>query len=266
MREHRAETWLQLQELLFADAWNDELRLFRSSWAYRGCTDAAADLTSGLDRLGDDTGLERQLMRAFRKYAAADAVPHDTAWDWLALGQHHGLPTRLLDWTYSPYVALHFATQNAARADRDGAVWRLDYARAHALLPARLRDALEREGANVFTTELLAEAAPDLADLERCEDGEPFALFVEPPSFDARIVNQYALFSVVSRARHGLDAWAAAHPELISHVVVPAELKWEVRDKLDQANVTERVLFPGLDGLSRWLARYYLPRRDGLNG
>jgi hypothetical protein len=57
-----------------------------------------------------------------------------------------------------------------------------------------------------------------------------------------------------------LNHWSDDHPELVRKIVVPAGLKWEVRDKLDQANVTERVLFPGLDGLSRWLARQYVPR------
>ena len=253
------ESWLELQELLFADAWNEQLGLFRSSFAYRGGPDAGDDLRSGLVRLGGDTALERQLMRAFRKYAMQDAVPHDTAWDWLALGQHHGLPTRLLDWTYSPYVALHFATQSRKRVDRDGVVWCVNYVRAHERLPAELREALRGEGADVFTTELLAKAAPELRDLERY--GDEFVLFVEPPSFDARIVNQYALFSVISPADARLDRWIRDHPDMAMRVVVPAELKWEVRDKLDQANVTERVLFPGLDGLSRWLARYYAPRR-----
>jgi hypothetical protein len=139
--------------------------------------------------------------------------------------------------------------------DRDGTVWCIDYRRAHELLPQPLRAALREEGADVFTTELLASAAPRLGDLEG-----RFVLFVEPPSFDSRIVNQYALFSVVSPAEAQLDDWVDEHPDLALRIVIPAELKWEVRDKLDQANVTERVLFPGLDGLSRWLGRYYTPR------
>ena len=74
-----------------------------------------------------------------------------------------------------------------------------------------------------------------------------------------RILNQFALFSLMSSPSARLDDWLERHPELCRKVRIPAKLKWEIRDKLDQANVNERVLFPGLDGLSRWLARYYTP-------
>lgn len=260
MEEVRASTWAELHELLFAEAWKPSIGRFRSDLAFRGRADARHDLRTSLLRLGGDArALEGHLLRNFRKYASLDAVPADSVWNWLALGQHHGLPTRLLDWTFSPYVALHFATADLDRMDVDGVVWTIDYVRAHERAPSALRRLLEAEGANVFTTEMLEVAADSLRGLGAI-DPEPFVVFVEPPSFDHRIVNQYALFSLLSRAEVSLDAWLSAHPHLARRVIVPAALKWEVRDKLDQANINERVLFPGLDGLCRWLGRHYLPR------
>jgi FRG domain len=260
VEEIRVSTWSELHERLFAESWNDELGLHRSNFAYRGRWDADDDLATTLLKLGGDTRtLERNLLRNFRKYAMAEAVPMDSPWNWLALGQHHGLPTRLLDWTYSPYVALHFATSKRDCFDRDGAVWMIDYVRAHERAPKKLRECLEAEGTNLFTTEMLESVAPDLDDLAALND--EFVLFVEPPSFDERIVNQYALFSLTSRPDRALDSWVREHGELARRIVIPAGLKWEVRDKLDQANVTERVLFPGLDGLTRWLVRYHAPRK-----
>jgi len=261
MEEVRVSSWGELHERLFEGSWNPDLGVHRSDFAFRGRWDAADDLATSLVRLGGDAAtLEGHLLRNFRKYAAGDVVPADSAWNWLALGQHHGLPTRMLDWTYSPYVALHFATTRRDRFDEDGCVWMLDYVRAHELAPGELRRCLRDQGANVFTTEMLGTVAERVQDLGELGDG--FVVFVEPPSFDARIVNQYALFSLMSRADGSLDDWLGEHPELARRIVIPAELKWEVRDKLDQANVTERVLFPGLDGLTRWLARHYAPRLD----
>jgi hypothetical protein len=122
-----------------------------------------------------------------------------------------------------------------------------------------LRDLLRAEGAYAFTGELLSLAArspEDLSDLSP----EPFVAFLEPPSLDDRIVNQAALFSLMSTPDGLMDQWLSDRPEAWRRVVIPAELKWEVRDRLDQINLTERVLFPGLDGLSAWLARYYQER------
>jgi hypothetical protein len=95
-----------------------------------------------------------------------------------------------------------------------------------------------------------------LQDFDRLHEND-FLLFFEPPSIDDRVVNQFALFSVLSNPKLIVDQWLASHKEHVRRIIIPKELKPEVRDKLDQANITERVLFPGLDGLSRWLRRHY---------
>jgi hypothetical protein len=253
-------TWNDLNEHLFADSWKEDLGRFRSSFAFRGMEDQSYNLKTSLMHLGDNYDRnEGHILRNFRKYAQREAVPADSVWNWLALAQHHGLPSRLLDWTYSPFVALHFATENVERYDTDGVVWCVDFYRTNQLLPARLKELLHEEGAEVFTVDMLGRAAKGLVEFEVLADDE-FVVFFEPPSLDARIVNQFALFSLMSRATGVLDRWLASHPELYRRVILPAEFKWEVRDKLDQTNITERVLFPGLDGLSRWLKRHYSSR------
>lgn len=264
--EQKAESWNELTDLLFAGSWRERMGRFRSTCAFRGVPDAAHDLRTTLTRLGARAGdLEGHILRNFRKYAQAQVPfghpggPTDSLWNWLAIAQHHGLPTRLLDWTYSPFVALHFATEGVEWSERDAAVWVVDYARTNAFLPAPLQRVLTDEGAHVFTAEMLGRVAPSLGEFDALAD-ERFVVFFEPPSLDDRIVNQFALFSLLSDARVGLEQWLAAHPEVWRRIVIPASLRWEVRDKLDQANITERVLYPGLDGLCRWLARYYTPR------
>jgi hypothetical protein len=259
VEEIRVSSWGELQDALWADAWQSSLSRFRSDFAFRGRNDAAEQLVTSLQRLGGDVrDLERHLLRNFRRYAPHEAATLDSPWNWLALGQHHGLPTRLLDWTHSPLVALHFVTSDERQYDRDGVVWMIDYVSAQQEAPEPLRAELDEASMNVFTAESLGRVAAGLRELEGL--GGDFVLFLEPPALNERIVNQYALFSLMSQPERRLDEWLAERPGLARRVVVPAELKWEVRDKLDQANVTERVLFPGLDGLSRWLKRYYLPR------
>lgn len=260
MNEIRVNSWSELQDRLFEDSWNEQLSRFRSQFAFRGLSDATYRLETTLTRLGGNFAkLERHLLRNFKKYAHRNGVKPDSVWHWLSVAQHYGLPTRLLDWTYSPFFAMHFATANIEHFDKDGAIWGVNYVKAHELLPEKLRNQLEREGANVFTVEMLSEALKSLDELQGLLQDE-FVMFFEPPSVDERIVNQFALFSVMSDSAVALDEWLQSHGHLFRKIIIPADLKWEIRDKLDQANITERVLFPGLDGLSRWLKRHYSPR------
>lgn len=275
MEDIRVTSWLELLEVLHQNSWNAELRRFRSPYVFRG-QGRAARLTTSLQRLSGETrDLERYLVRAFRKYAQANVQTENVLWYWLALGQHHGVPTRLLDWSYSPLVALHFATAEERDYDKDGVIWMLDMATTNAALPGPLSHLLQHEGSSVFTTDMLATFSPregsqglsfdaDIQWLERMEreSGHPFLMFLEPPSLDQRIVQQSALFSLLSNPVDDLETWLGQYDGAARRVHLPAELKWEVRDRLDQANVTERTLFPDLGGLGQWLRRYYRRRGD----
>ena len=258
-------SWIDIIDELYEGSWNADLQRFRSPYAFRGTTCATHTLASSLLRLArgraDVHRLELALLRNFRKYAHGEVTRPDSIWDWMAIGQHRGLPTRLLDWTYSPLVALHFATNDPATFGTDGVVWCVNFVEANKRLPAPLRRILEQEGSDTFTVEMLG-AFKSLRAFDALKR-TPFVVFMEPPAIDRRILNQLALFSLMSKPDARLDDWLEQHPELCRKVPVPASLKWEIRDKLDQANVNERVLFPGLDGLSQWLARYYLPSTAG---
>ena len=251
--------WRELQELLFLDAHNAELDRIRSPFIYRGLSDFQYALKTSLTRLGGPyTILEKHLLRNFKKYAYNAHPQGTTDWHWLALAQHHGLPTRLMDWTYSPYAALHFATENIHRYDIDGVIWAMNYEKINTYLPERPQSIINRVGSNSFTSEMLLQAYPSLDALDGT-DGE-FVIIFESASLDQRIVNQYALFAMMSTADGVLSNWLASYPELYFRIRIPADMKWEIRDRLDQANINERVLFPGLGGLSKWLKRHYSPK------
>ena len=252
-------SWRELDDAIADPGIGRHEHRVHSTLVFRGLARSTYSHVSSLARLsGEFERLERHLIRNFRKYAHREA-PGPTQWDWLSLAQHHGLPTRLLDWTFSPLVALHFAT--ASWPDEDAVLMAVDCEAAHALLPEALHEELERESALVFTTEMLAACAADLDELNEigstCDD--PFVLFFEPPSLDERIVNQAAVLSAFSDPRYQMEDWLDAHPDLWQSWRIPPEVKAEVRERLDQSNVNERVLMPDLDGLASWLRRYYSP-------
>ncbi len=271
--EVRIEDWAHLQQELFLETPSDYLRRFRSPYAFRGLTDAAFPLSTSLMRLNNcwsvDQNLEdieEKLLASFRMYAYRLKESELSYWYWLSLAQHHGLPTRLLDWTWSPYVALHFATANLGLSgdDKDAVIWCVNVETAHKYLPDKPKKILTEIVKMAFVADVMNDVAKDLEELSALSE-EAFVVFFEPPSIDDRIVNQFALFSIMSTPRDQMDDWLAEKVELCEDdafplyrkIVIPHALKWEIRDKLDNANITERMLFPGLEGLSAWLKRHY---------
>ncbi len=255
-------SWNDLIEELYLNSWQKNIERYRSHYAFRGLSNKDYALETTLIRLGSRYyDLEIHLLRNFIKYAKIEESHNYTIWNWLVIARHHGLPTRLLDWTYSPFVALHFATADIEKYESDGVIWCVDFVKLHESLPNEFRETLIKEGSDVFTVEMLSKISPAFPQRFDKNSKDNFVLFFEPPSIDDRIINQFALHSIASNPKTILNDMLAQKPELYKRIIIPKKLKWEIRDKLDQANINERVMFPGLDGLCKWLERYYSPKR-----
>lgn len=237
----------------------------RDSGVYRGAHDAGLPLLTSLDRLGGTdpphtkAELEAHILRNFIRYSRPHLpTPPVNDWELLVTAQHHGVPTRLLDWTYSPLVAAFFATRpRRGGEETDRAVWRLDWQRVHeafgfpklALLIEDLHELFGREGVPFTPWRLFEWRAQE----------KPFACMLEPPSLDARIVAQAAAFTLCADKYRSFDGFLEEHGlgEALTRFVIPAYEVGRVRDQLDLASVDERRLFPDLDGVAAMMRRYY---------
>jgi hypothetical protein len=162
--------------------------------------------------------MEESILERFRIQALPflEHRPYDE-WEWLALGQHHGLPTRLLDWATNPLVALYFACRDEPQTD--GAVY---------------------FGLVIDTI--------DRAQMPNPFDVQEVRVW-RPPHLSTRIVAQGGLFMVVCDPTEPCETG-------VTHCVhIAAKAKNEVLATLRTFGIHEASLFPGLDGIAREVAR-----------
>ena len=251
-RESRAAGWLEYLKTLET---HESLLRERETYYYRGQADAGWQLIPTFLRClaGTKTQaaaahkIEERLLRHFRSRAhmfLPDALVQENEWSilsWWMLMQHHSCPTRLLDWTMSPYVATYFAVERLS--ERDGAVW---------FFPAEpLARFAEKRGG-------------PLSELEAgtcflCPVNEPAVYPISAEYETPRSVAQQSVFTVGSVATVNHDGMIRSTlfpntDELPAYkIVIPARLKMEFLHRLRQMNISAATLFPGADGLGRSL-------------
>lgn len=258
-------TMEDLFQLISEQEYREDLGRFRNLFIYRGEPDASFVLSTSLRRNCKEKShvLEPPMLLNFTKYAILEEPSIEASiWNQMILGQHHGLPTRLLDWSFSPLMAVHFAVTENDLEDmdkHDSVVWCIDIHELHDSLPEKYRAIIKKYNTTVFSVDMLTEVCSSLSQYD--DDMKDHSMVViEPPSLDPRIVNQYSFFSVIPDDMVDIEKFLNEHTDLTTRYIIKKELRWRIRDMLDHMNITERIVYPGLDGLSRWLGRHYFVR------
>lgn len=232
-------------------SWDDFLRIITSTrythWAFRGERDARWPLSSALTRYLQNFQVdpeawpeqERRILRIFKRkahvYLSQPPEPDDD-FQWLALMQHHGAPTRLIDFTWSPYVAAFFALE---RATGDSVVWAMNPGRVQS---SRAPDSMvdPRVPGNFIKHFVLGRR-------ETVWMGEPHTM-------NRRLIAQSATFAVPGVLDSSLDQIVSRRPNqrgALAKFVLPLQVREVGMHELYRMNITYATLFPDLDGLAR---------------
>jgi len=251
------------------------------SWAYRGQADAEWPVESALTRYLRGHGVhldhwEYQEWRSIEKFQEKahhflDHVPGPLEhFRWIALMQHFGAPTRLIDFTWSPYVAAFFALEAATT---DAAVWavngeRIRYTRrvetqSGPVFPDQIDPRIERvlqyqymrrfDHDNVVLSVDEARQLDAFAHIQLHETRD-FAWIGEPGVLNQRLVAQSGTFAVPGVLHRPLEAILAdyaAPTRTVAQFVLPVSVREQAMADLRRMNITYATLFPDLGGLAR---------------
>jgi hypothetical protein len=226
------------------------------SWAFRGQASAEWPLYSSISRYLQSYNVhpdawseqESRILRIFKRKAhllLTHLPDEDDSFQWLGLMQHHGAPTRLLDFTWSPYVAAFFALE---RATAEAALWAV----SPSLLNTRRAKARSRAKPQAKPEEM----APWVRggyETHFLPNVNRIVVAGEPHRMNERLVAQSGTFLMAGVLDEPIEALAP--PEGIVKFVLDARvIRRSAMAELYRMNISNATLFPGLDGLARSLA------------
>lgn len=256
-----------VMELAFQQERDLSINRLRNTYLYRGLSNSGYNLKTSLQRNCQEKAstLEPFLLRNFAKYVSIiDPSVNESEWKAMIVGQHHGLPTRLLDWTISAPMALNFAATEEDLAklnDHDCAIWRIDAKEINQHLPEKYIKGM-KSGAVVFSLKDLENVVSGIEQYDLDMGKEAFVT-LDPPSIDERIVNQFSYFTIMPKGIDKLEDYLEKKTKNTKKYIIKSSLRWDIRDTLDQWNINDRTVYPGIDGIAKWLKRYYyVPKKE----
>ena len=212
---------------------------------YRGQAKTSYSLTPSLLRRSDGIAKERLLFDEYEQYANHLQGRKENDWELLSDMQHHGIPTRLLDWTDVLGVAVAFALYDSNDDNIDSSVYVLD---PLALNKMSGVDEIKR-----------AANDPEFSYKNVYWRGRPFApifpIAVDTIYHNDRLRAQRGGFTIQGRDIKPIDQQA---PNAVLHIVLPATAKLEAREFLEHANINAFSLYPDIVGMAQHITRRYL--------